>query len=207
MVSRLERRIGLLGGTFDPPHIGHVVVGVWAHHMLALDEVRLVVANDPWQKTRASTVTPAGVRLSMVEAAVAGIEGLVASAMEIERGGSSYMVETLEALHEREPDADLFVILGADAAAGLPTWHRWEDLPALATFVLVDRPGALARTSETPFAFEHLEVPRLDVTSTLLRSLVGRGAPVDGLVPAPVSSLIRERGLYRGEVHERPTAL
>jgi len=200
-------RIGIFGGTFDPPHVGHVVVGAWVRHELDLDEVLFVVANDPWQKTRTAIVTPPAVRFAMVAAAIEGAEGLIASDLEIARGGSSYMVDTLETLRSRQPGAELFVIVGADAAAGLKTWHRWEELPALATIAVVDRDGAPLLPRGTAFRFARVSVPTIAITSTLVRTRVAAGAPIDGLTPAAVSSLIRTQGLYRGEVHERPTAL
>jgi nicotinate-nucleotide adenylyltransferase len=201
--------VGILGGTFDPPHIGHVVAAAWARDALGLDEVRLMVANDPWQKTQERPVTPAAIRLEMVQRALEGTTGLAASDLEIRRGGVTYMVDTLRAIRRQEPGVELFVVLGADAAAGLATWHRWEELPALATFVVVGRSGVAApdRALGDAFSFAHVEIPALAVTSTLIRGRVEAGRSIDGLTPAGVSSLVVERGLYRGEVHERPTAL
>ncbi len=203
-----RRRVGLLGGTFDPPHLGHVVAAAWTRDALELDEVRLVVANEPWQKTGSRRVTPAALRLAMVERALDGTTGLAASDVEIRRGGTTFMVDTLHTIRDEEPGADLFVILGADAASGLATWHRWAELPGLATFVLVDRAGVAAPDDELAraFAFVRVEIPTLAITSTLIRERVRAGRSIDGLTPAGVSSLITERGLYRGEVHERPTA-
>ena len=111
-----SERVGIFGGTFDPPHVGHLVTAVDVRHELRLDRVLLVVSNTPWQKVGSRPITPAADRLAMVEAAVAGVEGLEASAVEIDAGGLSYTADTLATLLAKDPDLELFVILGADAA-------------------------------------------------------------------------------------------
>lgn len=191
----MAERIGVFGGTFDPIHLGHLVTAVNVRHELALERVLLVVANDPWQK--AGTVgTRARDRLAMVEAAVAGVSGLEASAIEIERGGPSYTADTLGLLRERHPDAELFLVVGSDAAVGLPTWHRVDEVQALASLVVVSRPGAEGATPPHGWAHRELVVPRLEVSSTDLRARFADGRPLDYLVPVAVQQLIRERGLY-----------
>ena len=187
--------LGILGGTFDPPHVGHLVVAVNVRHALGLDEVLLVVAGVPWQKAHLP-VSPAAVRLAMVEAAVRGVDGVAASALEVERGGASYTADTLADLHGRCPGGPLHVILGSDAAAGLDTWERGEQVRALASLVVVTRPGAEEEALPPGWTARHLEVPRLDVSSTDLRARAVDGRPLDWLVPGPVIALIRERGLY-----------
>ena len=112
-------RIGVFGGTFDPPHIGHLAVAVEVRHALALDRVLMVVANDPWQKRGARVLTPAADRLEMVRAAAQDLDGVEADDREIRRGGPSYTVDTVEELLGEQPGAELFVVVGADAAAGL----------------------------------------------------------------------------------------
>ncbi len=187
---------GVLGGTFDPPHIGHLLAAVNVRHALDLDEVLLVVANDPWQKSDQRPITPAADRLAMVEAAVDGLPGLTASDVELQRGGPSYMVDTLAELGERDPGGQRFLVLGADAAAGLPTWHRADELPALATLVLVDRPGILCPPPPPEWTLTRVEIPRIELSSTELRDRVADGRPLDLLVPAGVWSVIRDRRLY-----------
>ena len=193
-VSRGER-IGVFGGTFDPIHVGHLVTAVNVRHVLELDRVLLLVANDPWQKADLP-VTPALDRLAMVQAAVADVDGLEASDVEIARGGVSYTADTLATLRRLHPDSELFVILGRDAAALLPTWKRVEEVRANATFVVVTRPGA--DTSAPPPGWDHrvVEVPRLEVSSTDLRARFVDGRPLDWLVTPPVVHVIRQRGLY-----------
>jgi nicotinate-nucleotide adenylyltransferase len=187
----------VFGGTFDPPHVGHLVTAVNVRHALSLDLVLLMVANDPWQKSGARPVTPAAARLAMVEAAVAEVPGLAAGRTEIDRGGPSFTADTLAALAVEHPDAELFTIVGDDAAAGFRSWERHDDVAARSQLVVVDRPGAPV---ELPGGFEwlHVEVPRLEVSSTDLRARCRDGRPLDYLVTEPVLAVIRERGLYMG---------
>jgi nicotinate-nucleotide adenylyltransferase len=190
-----EGGIGILGGTFDPPHVGHLVTAVNVRWSLGLDEVLLVVANEPWQKAHLP-VSPAADRLAMVEAAVDGVDGVSASAIEIERGGTSYTADTLAELARRCRGVPLHVVLGSDAAAGLDSWERAEEVRTSASIVVVTRPGAEQAPLPPGWTARHVEVPRLDVSSTDLRARVLDGRPLDWLVPTPVVSLIRERGLY-----------
>jgi nicotinate-nucleotide adenylyltransferase len=191
------QRIGLFGGTFDPPHVGHLVTAVNVRHALALDVVILMVANVPWQKEGARSITPAGERLAMVEAAVRDVRGLIAGRTEIDLGGPSYTADTLTALAAEHPDAALYTIVGDDAAAGLPSWERYEEVVARSKLVVVDRPGAPV---ELPAVTEwiHVEVPRLEVSSTDLRARFVDGRPLDYLVTRPVLDVIARHGLYRG---------
>jgi nicotinate-nucleotide adenylyltransferase len=191
-------RIGVFGGTFDPPHVGHLVTAVNVRHDLHLDRLLLVVANEPWQKLGSRPITPASDRLAMVEAAVAGVDGLEACALEIERGGHSYTADTLAQLADLHPGAELFVVLGADAAAGLPTWERVEEVRSLASLVIVDRPGEPPPVVPEGWDWTHVEVPRLEVSSTDLRDRVADGRPLEYLLPRDVVACVRERQLYRG---------
>lgn len=208
-----RRRTGILGGTFDPPHVGHLRVASAVGEALGLDSVVLMVAGDPWQKSDLGEVTPAEDRLAMVEAMLrdasqdpdpdssdAGVP-VVASDLEIRRGGRTYTVETLEQLRAEDPERELVLILGADAAAGLHTWHRHMDLPGLCDIAVVRRPGSgedpeLSPPTDLPHVV--VEAPLVDVSSSDLRERIRSGAPVDGLVTAGVISVMTERGLYAG---------
>ncbi len=194
----MAQRIGIFGGTFDPPHVGHLVTAVNVRHALALDRVLLVVANRPWQKVGTRPITPARDRLAMVAAAVDGVVGLEASSAEIDRGGESYTADTLAGLHAADPTVELFVVLGADAAAGLASWERIDEVRDLATLVVVDRPGSRSVQLTDGWRWVHVEVPRLEVSSTDLRERFVDGRPLDYLMPAGVISCVRERHLYRG---------
>ena len=195
MTSTASLRIGLFGGTFDPPHVGHLVTAVNVRHALNLDIVILMVANDPWQKTGSRDVTTAEDRFAMVEAAVSVVDGVVAGRDEIDRGGPSYTADTLMALAEKHPGAELFTIVGDDAAAGLTSWTRVEQVADYSQLVVVDRPGVAV---ELPKQFNWLRVesPRLEVSSTDLRSRFSDGRPLDYLVTEPVLHVIEQRGLY-----------
>jgi nicotinate-nucleotide adenylyltransferase len=189
-------RIGLFGGTFDPPHVGHLVTAVNVRHALALDAVVLMVANSPWQKQGTRPITAAEERLAMVEAAVADVDGLVAGDSEIRRGGPSFTADTLAALVGVYPGAELFTIVGDDAAAGLTSWERHDEVVAQSHMVVVDRPGTPV---ELPAGIDWLrvEVPRLEVSSTDLRARVRDGRPLAYLVTEPVLDIIAARGLYQ----------
>jgi nicotinate-nucleotide adenylyltransferase len=190
------RRIGVFGGTFDPPHIGHLVAAVDARQVLDLDVVLLVVANVPWQKVGARAVSPAADRLAMVHAAVADRPGLEVSDLEIRRGGPSYTADTLGDLLAAEPDAELFVILGRDAAAGFTTWERHDEVARLARLVVVDQPGPPVDL-DPAFAWTRVDIPELEISSTELRERVASGRSIDYLTPPAVVTCIADRGLYR----------
>jgi nicotinate-nucleotide adenylyltransferase len=186
--------LGVLGGTFDPVHVGHIVAAVETRAALGLDRILLVPAGDPWQK-RGEVVAPARDRLALVEAAVDGIDGVEASATEVEREGASVTADTLEALSA--PDRDLFLVLGTDAVVNMPAWRRLDETRNLATLVIVERAGMpdVAPPGEG-WRIERVRIPRLDISSTDLRVRLAEGRPVDGLVPPAVVRAILERGLY-----------
>lgn len=189
-------RIGLFGGTFDPPHVGHLVTAVNVRHALQLDQVVLMVANVPWQKQGQRVISPAADRLAMVAAAVADVPGLVVGELEIRRGGASYTADTLAELAGLHPGAQLFTVVGDDAAAAITTWERYEEVAARSTLVVVDRPGDPVALP-AGFPWVRVEVPRLEVSSTDLRARVADGRPLDYLLTEPVLEIVRERALYR----------
>ncbi|MCY3637262.1 MAG: nicotinate-nucleotide adenylyltransferase [bacterium] len=187
-------RIGIFGGTFDPVHVGHIAVAVRVQAALQLDRVELVVANEPWQKLDRPHLSPAQDRLAMVEAAVEDIDGVVASSVEIDRGGLTYTVDTLKAYRGDNPGVSLFLILGSDAAASIDTWHRNEEIAEMAEIVVVDRPGAMGQ--RPPVAHQVVDCPLLDLSSTQVRQWADAGQPLDGLIPPAALSYIRQEGLY-----------
>lgn len=196
MSSGSGRRIGVFGGTFDPPHLGHVAIALEVRHLLALDEVVFVVAGDPWQKSGERIITSAAVRVAMTEAAIAGAPGVRVSTIEVDRTGPSYSVETLEALRAVDPDDEFFLIVGSDAAAGLDSWHRAPDLAELATIVVVDRGGREGGRPPAGWPFALVDVPALEVSSSDLRRRTAAGAPIRGMVAAGVADLIDQHRLY-----------
>ena len=189
----VAERVGVLGGTFDPVHVGHIVVAADSRHALALDRVLFVVAGDPWQKRGQVIASPAD-RVALVRAAVEPVDGLEVSTVEIERGGPSVTADTLEAL--ARPDRELFLLLGADAAANMPTWRRLEETRELCTLVIVTRAGEPAPAPGPDWDVRHVTIPRLDISSRDLRDRLRTGRPIDGLVPPAVVHEIRRRRLY-----------
>ena len=191
----------MLGGTFDPVHHGHLVVAADVRYALALDVVLLVVAYRPWQKEHRELVD-ARVRLEMVEAAVAEVDGLEASAIDIERGGLTYTADTLRDLAEQMPGAELFLIVGEDVADSLHTWERPEDVRSRCTLAVVGRPGSrFDGRGLDGWRWVRVEVPSLEISSSDIRCRVAEGRPVDYLTHPAVVRQMRERGLYAG----RPT--
>jgi nicotinate-nucleotide adenylyltransferase len=197
-------RIGLLGGTFNPPHIGHLVCAQEARDQLGLDRVLLVPAHVPPHK-EVPADPGAEVRAALCEAAVAGDEGLGVERLELGREGPSYTVDTLRALHERAPGDELTFIVGADMAGLLPTgWREPREVLRLARLAVAEREGARRGDLEALLAPLHdgsrvvfFEMPRLDVSSTDLRRRIADGRPVRHLLPEAVERAVARDGLYR----------
>ncbi len=193
-------RIGVMGGTFDPIHNGHLVAASEVCHALALDEVIFVPTGQPWQKADRD-VASAEDRFLMTEIATAANPLFTVSRVDIDRPGETYTVDTLRDLRAaRGPDAEFFFIIGADALSGLPTWKHAEDLLTLAHFVGCTRPGhQLAGGVLLEGRFSLIEVPAVEVSSTVCRERVRAGLPIRYLVPDGVVEYIAKRGLYLGQ--------
>ncbi|HEX5615065.1 MAG TPA: nicotinate-nucleotide adenylyltransferase [Acidimicrobiia bacterium] len=190
--SRTER-LGILGGTFDPVHVAHLVAALEARAQLALDRVLVVVAGDPWQK-RGDVVASAEDRYAMVAAALEGVDGLEASRVEIERAGPTYTADTLHAL--ADDDRALFLIVGSDVATRLDSWERADEVRRLATLAVVTRADEPVRVPPGDWRVETVRMPRLDISSTDIRARVAAGLPIDYLVPAGAVRVLRRRRLY-----------
>ena len=195
-------RVGVLGGTFDPPHLAHLVLAASARRALRLDRVVLMPAGDPWRKERPD-VSPASTRLRLVEAAAEGLPWAEVSAIEVERDGPTYTLDTFEALAAAEPDAAWWFLLGEDALADLPHWHEPERLIERVRFGLAQRPGtepasrALDALPGLAARVDLVPMPALAVASRDLRARVARGEPTAPLLPSAVRRVIDELGLYR----------
>lgn len=195
-------RVGVLGGTFDPPHLAHLVLAAAARRELHLDRVVLVPAGDPWRKADRD-VTPSRTRLRLVEAAAAALPWAEVSAIEVEREGPTYTLDTFEELAAAEPDAAWWFLLGEDALADLPHWHEPERLVQRVRFGLAQRPGAEPASSTVEALpglagrFDVVPMPALDVAASDLRARVARGEPTGPVLPAAVRRVIDELGLYR----------
>jgi nicotinate-nucleotide adenylyltransferase len=190
------KRVGVLGGSFNPPHLGHLALARHAREELALDRVLLMPARRSPGKPAEEEPNPArpGHRLEMCRLAVAGAEGVEVCALELERAGPSYTVDTLRALHAAHPDIAISFILGADVARTLPAWRESGELSALADFAVALRPGA-AEPSGFPVTL--MKMPVYDVSSSTVRARVSRGLPVEELVGTAVAGYIADHGLYR----------
>lgn len=209
--------IGLLGGTFNPPHLGHLVCASEAAAQLRLDRVLLVPVAEPPHK-EAVDDPGAQERLELCLLAVAGDERLDVSRIEVDRGGPSYTVDTLRALHEREPENELTFIVGGDQALGLPGWREPGAVLDLARLAVVERSGATRRDvvlrladfldaergrlcdADDPGSLPgvaFVDMPRVDISSTEVRRRVAGGRPIRYLVGDAVAQRIAERGLYR----------
>jgi nicotinate-nucleotide adenylyltransferase len=202
-------RIGILGGTFNPPHLGHLVCAQEAHLQLELDRVLFIPASIPPHKA-VEDEPGANHRLALCRLAISGDEQRFDVAdLEISRPGPSYTVDTLEELHSRAPDSELFLIVGGDIAAGLPEWHQPERVLSLATLAVAQRRG----TSQTAVRealgglrggerSRFFEMPTIGLSSTMIRDRVRSGVPIRYLVPETVAQYIDHHQLYRSVAHQ-----
>jgi len=179
------KRVGLFGGTFDPIHVGHLAVASAAVYGLRLDKMLFVVAHRPWQKVGSRSIASSDLRLEMVRAALDDRRDFVASSIEIDRGGSSYTIDTVETLLADDPDLELVLVVGSDVIDDLDTWHRYEELAELVTVGVIDRPGDVGAEAPEEFTVERVQAPLVDLSSTMLRKRLAAGLPVDYLVPKP----------------------
>jgi nicotinate-nucleotide adenylyltransferase len=187
------RAIGLLGGSFDPVHHGHLIVGQVAAEALGLDELRFMPAREqPFKRGRHAA--PPADRAAMLELAVAGMPAFAVERAELERPGPSYSVETLEALRAREPDASFTLLLGADAALELSAWHRAAELPRLARVAVFARPGTPVPPSSLIAAT--VEVPAVEISATEIRRRVRAGRTIRYWVPDAVAEYVARHRLY-----------
>lgn len=196
-------RRGLLGGTFDPVHMGHLIVAEQVRAQLALDRVDFVPVGVPWMK-RDETILPGEHRLAMVDLAVSGNEAFSVLTLEVDRPGDTFTVDTLEELHEQADD-DLFFIMGMDALQGFARWKDPVRILDLATLVVVRRPrvprvgldGIEALAPGASDRIVEVGAPLIDISSTDIRQRVAEGRTIRYLVPEPVRDYIESNGLYR----------
>ncbi|HWS58088.1 MAG TPA: nicotinate-nucleotide adenylyltransferase [Actinotalea sp.] len=198
-MTQQRPRIGVMGGTFDPIHHGHLVAASEAAARLHLDEVVFVPTGRPSLKQHPGVTAPEH-RYLMAVIATAANPRFTVSRVDLDRPGLTYTVDTLRDLRAQRPDADLFFITGADAIAQILTWKDAEELWALAHFVAVTRPGHTLSVGQIPAAaVTQLEVPALAISSTNCRERARAGEPVWYLVPDGVVQYIAKHGLYRGQ--------
>lgn len=200
-----RRRIGILGGTFNPIHLGHLLIAQDAREQMRLDRVKFIPSATPPHKA-VDTLASERDRMHMVELAIRGNDGFEADDVEIERGGKSYSVDTLTELRRRDPRADFYFIIGADSLRELHLWREAERLVRLCTFVTVPRPGFEPKPVVDPRleAAAHRRLRQhvlrghaCDIASREIRARVASGRSIRYLVPDPVREYIRRRRLYR----------
>lgn len=186
------KKIGILGGTFNPPHIGHLIVANEVRHALDLEEVRLMPTAIPPHKLTAGHAT-ASQRLAMTRLAVEEIEGLSVSAFEVERGGVSYTYDTMRRLKDQEPNHDFYFIIGGDMIDMLSDWYKIDELMNIVKFVGVERPETIGKTT---FPITMIDIPQIELSSTVIRQRLSTRGTVELILPTKVERFIREEGLY-----------
>jgi nicotinate-nucleotide adenylyltransferase len=198
-------KIAVLGGTFDPIHLGHLAVAEEARWLLALSKVIFMPAGQPYFKGSTS-ISPAEDRVKMLELATAGQPAYIVSRLEVERPGPSYAVDSMAKIHKQlNPADELFFIMGWDSLISLHLWHEADRLIKLCRIVAAPRPGysqpdLKSLEPDLPGITERaivMERPLIDISASLIREKVRQGLPVDGLVPPAVAAYIREKGLYK----------
>lgn len=192
-------RIGVFGGTFDPPHVGHLIVAQDVVERLELDRLLLVPAAEPPHKPERAPAS-GEVRARMLEAALADHPVLHVSRIELERGGVSYTVDTLRSLRERWPEDELFLLIGADQLRSFSTWRHPEDVVRLARLVVMARGGLVPPTAGEAAGvdFQTAPVTRIDISSTEIRARLREGRSIRYRVPEAVRRIIEDEKLYRG---------
>jgi nicotinate-nucleotide adenylyltransferase len=191
------KRIGLFGGTFDPPQLAHLALARAARDALRLDELRWIPTGNPWQKTR--TITDAAHREAMVRLAIAGEPRFVLERCELERSGPSVTLDTVRELQQRDGPAQWIWVMGLDQYVNLHTWRGWRELLQRVTLAVAERPGITAQVNPEVSAHPHTMVPLppMPISATDIRARVSRGESISGLVPATVAGYIARHHLYR----------
>jgi len=195
----VKGRIGLMGGTFDPIHLGHLVAAECAMEAASLDEIRFMPTYQPPHKSGDQGATP-DERRAMVELAIASQPKFRLEPIELDRGGVSYSVDTAAELATREPNSQFFWIIGGDMVQYLPQWHEIEKLAGIVSFIGLHRPGYPIRQAELPpflhAKLQFAEMPALDISSTDIRQRCREGRSIRYIVPEEVRRFIVGKGLY-----------
>ncbi len=196
-----SRRIGVMGGAFDPPHLAHQTLAQTAVEQLQLDELRIIPTGQPWHKLR--VLSAAQHRLAMVQLAFGDLSKTSVDSRETKRTGPSYTIDTLHELQTAAPQAQWFLIIGADQAHALPTWKRWQEILQCATICVAFRADPTRATDQfnaenaSPVKFLHLNMPTLDISATDIRARIAANQNVSDLVCQPVARYIADHHLYQ----------
>ncbi|MBM7569595.1 nicotinate-nucleotide adenylyltransferase [Aquibacillus albus] len=185
------KKIGLLGGTFDPPHNGHLLIAEEVYHSLGLDEVWFIPSYEPPHKEKSQT--PVHLRVEMLENAIMDNDHFFINAIEIERKGKSYTIDTIKYLKEQYSDFTFYFIIGADMVEYLPKWHNIDDLIEIIQFVGVKRTDFQLNSK---YPIKEVNIPVMEISSTMIRDRVSQGKSIKYLVPDKVLDIIRENQLY-----------
>ena len=199
------KRLGIFGGSFDPPHIAHIALAKHAIAQFDLNELRIIPTGDAWHKAR--ILTPSPHRLAMTRLAFADVAHTVVDPREIDRQGATYTVDTLQELKAEQPQADVYLFIGADQANAFKTWHRWQEILGLATVVVAERKlaelGSIASQWHNAVSpdVQRLDMPSLNVSATEIRAHLAQGphpaAAMSAWLPAAVQHYIEKHSLYR----------
>lgn len=185
------KKVGLLGGTFDPPHIGHLLIAEETYTQLGLDEIWFIPSYEPPHKEVA--MTDASDRIAMLKAAIADNDHFLLNTIEVDRLGKSYTFDTIKLLNEKYPDVTFYFIIGADMVEYLPKWYRIDELMKLIQFVGVKRPDYELKTN---YPIIGLDIPVMNVSSTIVRNRIKMGQSIKYLVTPSVLRIIKELHLY-----------
>ncbi|WP_445490295.1 nicotinate-nucleotide adenylyltransferase [Niallia sp. 03133] len=188
----MKKKIGILGGTFDPPHIGHLIIANEVLHHEKLDEIWFMPNQEPPHKIKTGTVSNEN-RLQMLQLAVQDHKQFHVQPIELSRKGKSYTYETMKILSESYPDLLFHFIIGADMVEYLPKWYKIEELIKMVQFISVNRP---TYKNDTEYPIRYVEVPAINISSNLIRSRLKKGESIQYLVKDEVKSYIEENGLY-----------
>ncbi|MFF2754244.1 nicotinate-nucleotide adenylyltransferase [Psychrobacillus sp. NPDC058041] len=188
----MSKKVGILGGTFNPPHIGHLIIANEVLYALDLDELRFMPNATPPHKKKDEHVTKTQ-RLKMVELAIKDVEKMVVETIELDRGGTSYTFDTMELLQAREPNSTFYFIIGGDQVEYLPNWYRIDELIKKVQIIGIPRPNT---SLETAYPIIKLEIPQIELSSTLVRNRLENGITTKFLIPELVRDFIHKEKLY-----------
>ncbi len=190
-----NKKIGILGGTFNPPHLGHLIIAEHVKDQLDLDTILFIPSYEPPHKHSKKTIDHAH-RVNMLERSLSDNDKFDIDLIEIEREGKSYTYDTMRLLKEKHPDTEFYFIIGADMVEDLPNWHKIDELIQLVQFVAVNRPNY---QTESTYPVIMVDVPDVDISSSMIRQKVRDGCSIRYLVTAETEKYIENEGLYKNE--------
>ncbi len=191
-----REKVGILGGTFNPPHIGHLIIAEQVRDQLDLDKIVFLPTAEPPHSSIDKKTISSDIRVELLELAIQTNSNFEMELYEVEKGGKNYTYNTMKALVDLYPAVDFYFIIGADMIEDLPTWYEIDKLVELVQFVGVNRPGYEA---ETDYPLIMVDVPLVDISSSAIRKKVAQGCTIQYLVPEDVQNYIEREGLYQDD--------